>query len=221
MYRMYSRQLRFLSLFLIFSLSARRAGILKHFSNLPLLSNTLIVKSQSTAIFCPRELVTIWHGSFISSTPLHHPDQVSMIHHDAPYPVYTAPKLSLRWSKFTFSSPVSTLSRSRSSKLLLHIACVTLQATRLTGQTPEMIFFVLLYWLNKPLKGIDSCVELYFKTYWTTDRPRLALKCTLYSLLQHPQDYLFVFFCPFSIFFILSKHCVWFPDQPFNSTKSF
>ena len=96
MYRMYSRQLRFLSLFLIFSLSARRAGILKHFSNLPLLSNTLIVKSQSTAIFCPLELVTIWHGSFISSTPLHHPDQVSMIHYHAPYPVYAAPKLSLR-----------------------------------------------------------------------------------------------------------------------------
>ena len=78
------------------SLSARRAGILKNFSNLPLWSNTLIVKSQPTAIFCPLELVTIWHGSFISSTPLHHPDQVSMIQYDAPYPVYAAPKLSLR-----------------------------------------------------------------------------------------------------------------------------
>ena len=53
MYRMYSRQPRFLRLFLIFLLSARKAGILKHFSKLPLLSNTLIVKSQSTAIFCP------------------------------------------------------------------------------------------------------------------------------------------------------------------------
>ena len=115
MYGMYSRQPRFLRLFLIFLLSARRTWNLKHFSKLPLLSNTFIVTSQSTTKFCPRvsRIISIQCSSSPSWSSIHDTLRCSI------FCLRNALAILTSCSKSTFSSHVSTASHSRSSKLLL------------------------------------------------------------------------------------------------------